>query len=68
MKPKKIYDYQQEREKDVENLAEENERLIHELIEVLDDDICPLPIPTPEQIRARNKAFKKISDEHLKKI
>ena len=52
----------EEREK--ENLIDEIERALHALVS---NDICNLPMPTPEQIRARNKAFKKISDEYLKK-
>ena len=52
----------EEREK--ENLVKEIERALHTLVST---DVCPLPMPTPEQIRARNKAFKKISDEYLKK-
>ena len=47
-----------------EEQEKEMERLVDELIST---DVCPLPIPTPEAIRARNKAFKKISDEYLKK-
>ena len=47
-----------------EEREKEMERLVDELIST---DVCPLPIPTPEAIRARNKAFKKISDEYLKK-
>ncbi len=50
----------EEREK--ENLIDEIERPLHALVS---NDICNLPMPTPEQIRARNKAFKKISDEYL---
>ena len=42
-----------------EKREKEFERLIHELLKVLDDDICPLPIPAPEQIHARKKGFKK---------
>ena len=52
----------EEREK--ENLIDEIERALHALVST---DVCPLPMPTPEQIRARSKAFKKISDEYLKK-
>ena len=50
----------EEREK--ENLIDEIERALHELVS---NDICNLPMPTPEQIRARNKAFKNIIDEYL---
>ena len=52
----------EEREK--ENLVKETERALHALVS---NDICNLPMPTPEQIRARNKAFKNIADEYLKK-
>ena len=52
----------EEREK--ENLIDEIERALHELVS---NDICNLPMPTPEQIRARNKAFKNIADTYLKK-
>ena len=47
-----------------ENLIDEIERALHELVS---NDICNLPMPTPEQIRARNKAFKNIADTYLKK-
>ena len=52
----------EEREK--EKLNDEIEKALHALVS---NDICNLPMPTPEQIRARNKAFKKISDKYLKK-
>ena len=52
----------EEREK--ENLNDEIEKALHALVS---NDICNLPMPTPEQIRARNKAFKNIADEYLKK-
>jgi len=50
----------EEREK--ENLNDEIEKALHALVS---NDICNLPMPTPEQIRARNKAFKNIIDEYL---
>ena len=50
----------EEREK--ENLIDEIERALHALVS---NDICNLPMPTPEAIRARKKAFKNIIDEHL---
>jgi len=53
----------EEREK--ENLNVEIEKALHALVS---NDICNLPMPTPEQIRARNKAFKNIADEYLKKV
>jgi len=46
----------EEREK--ENLNDEIEKALHALVS---NDICNLPMPTPEQIRARNKAFKVVS-------
>ena len=52
----------EEREK--ENLNDEIERALHVL---LSPDICNLPMPTPEQIRARNKGLKDIADTYLKK-
>ena len=48
-----------------EEREKEMERLCDELIEAIDDGPHPHTIPTPEQIRARNKAFKKILDEYL---
>ena len=45
-----------------ENLIDEIERALHELVS---NDICNLPMPTPEAMRARNKALKNIIDEHL---
>ena len=41
-----------------EEREKEMERLCDELIEAIDNGPHPSPIPTPEQIRARNKAFK----------
>ena len=52
----------EEREK--EKLNDEIEKALHALVS---NDICNLPMPTPEQIRVRNKAFKNIADEYLKK-
>ena len=54
----------EEREK--ENLIDEIERALHAL-ENFSTNVCPLPIPTPEEIRARNKSLKNIADEYLKK-
>ncbi len=45
----------EEREK--ENLVKEIERALHALVST---DVCPLPMPTPEQIRARNKSLNDI--------
>ena len=52
----------EEREK--ENLIDEIERALHALVST---DVCPLPIPTPEEIESRNKSLKNIADEYLKK-
>ena len=41
-----------EEEREKENLIDEIERPLHALVS---NDICNLPMPTPEQIRARNK-------------
>ena len=53
-----------EEEREKEKLNDEIEKALHALVS---NDICNLPMPTPEQIRARNKAFKNIADEYLKK-
>ena len=45
-----------------ENLNDEIERALHALVS---NDICNLPMPTPEAIESRNKAFKNIADEYL---
>ena len=59
----------EEREKEFEK---EFERLSDELYKLLNKPPLPCsphPIPTPEwEVCARNKGFKKISDEYLKKI
>ena len=52
----------EEREK--ENLVKEIERALHALVST---DVCPLPMPTPEEIESRNKSLKNIADEFLKK-
>ena len=52
----------EEREK--ENLVKEIEIALQELIS---NDICNLPMPTPEAMRARNKGLKNIEDTYLKK-
>ena len=52
----------EEREK--ENLVKEIERALHTLVST---DVCPLPMPTPEEIESRNKSLKNIADEYLKK-
>ena len=53
----------EEREK--ENLIDEIERALHALVST---DVCPLPMPTPEEIESRNKSLKNIADEYLKKV
>ena len=52
----------EEREK--ENLIDEIERALHALVS---NDICNLPMPTPEAIESRNKGIKDIADTYLKK-
>ena len=52
----------EEREK--ENLIDEIERALHALVST---DVCPLPMPTPEEIQSRNKGLKDIADTYLKK-
>ena len=52
----------EEREK--ENLIDEIERALHALVST---DVCPLPHPNSEDIRARNKFLKNIEDTYLKK-
>ena len=47
-----------------ENLIDEIERALHALVST---DVCPLPMPTPEEIESRNKNLKNIADEYLKK-
>ena len=48
-----------------ENLNDEIERALHALVS---NDICNLPMPTPEEIESRNKSLKNIADEYLKKV
>ena len=45
----------EEREKD--KLNDEIEKALHALVS---NDICNLPMPTPEQVRARNKSLNDI--------
>ena len=47
-----------------ENLIDEIERALHALVST---DVCPLPLPTPEEIQSRNKSLKNIADSYLKK-
>ena len=48
----------EEREK--ENLNEEIERALHAIVST---DVCPLPIPTPEEIQSKKELCKIILDE-----
>ena len=52
------------KEREKENLVKEIERALHALVST---DVCPLPMPTPEEIESRNKSLKNIVDEFLKK-
>jgi len=54
-----------EEEREKENLIDEIERALHALVST---DVCPLPMPTPEEIESRNKSLKNIADEYLKKV
>ena len=51
-------------ESEKENLVKEIERALHALVST---DVCPLPMPTPEEIESRNKSLKNIADTYLKK-
>ena len=53
-----------EEEREKENLNDEIERALHALVS---NDICNLPMPTPEAIESRNKGLKHIADTYLKK-
>ena len=53
-----------EKEREKENLVKEIERALHALVST---DVCPLPMPTPEEIESRNKSLKNIADTYLKK-
>ena len=53
-----------EEEWEKENLVKEIERALQALVST---DVCPLPMPTPEEIESRNKSLKNIADEYLKK-
>ena len=48
----------EEREK--ENLNEEIERALHAIVST---DVCPLPIPTPEEIQSKKELCKIILDK-----
>ena len=45
-------------ESEKENLVKEIERALHALVST---DVCPLPMPTPEEIESRNKSLKNIA-------
>ena len=51
-----------EEEREKENLVKEIERALHALVNS-STDVCPLPLPTPEEISARSKFVKNITDE-----
>ena len=53
-----------EEEREKENLTDKIERALHALVST---DVCPLPMPTPEEMESRNKGLKNIADEYLKK-
>ena len=55
-----------EEEREKENLVKEIERALHALVNS-STDVCPLPMPTPEEIESRNKSLKNIAYEYLKK-
>ena len=48
------------KEREKENLVKEIERALHALVST---DVCPLPIPTPEEIESRKELCKIIFDE-----
>ena len=48
------------KEREKENLNEEIERALHALVST---DVCPLPIPTPEEIQSKKELCKIILDE-----
>jgi predicted aldo/keto reductase-like oxidoreductase len=50
----------EEREK--ENLIDEIERALHALVNS-STDVCPLPMPTPEEIQSKKELCKIILDE-----
>ena len=52
-----------EEEREKEKLVGEIERALHALVST---DVCPLPMPTPEEIQSRKELCKIILDE-LKK-
>ena len=48
-----------EEEREKENLIDEIERALHELVS---NDICNLPMPTPEEIQSKKELCKIILD------
>ena len=49
-----------EKEREKENLFKEIERALHALVST---DVCPLPMPTPEEIESKKELCKIILDE-----
>ena len=49
-----------EKEREKENLVKEIERALHALVST---DVCPLPMPTPEEIQSKKELCKMILDE-----
>ena len=49
-----------EEEREKENLVKEIERALHALVST---DVCPLPMPTPEEIESKKELCKIILDE-----
>ena len=52
------------KEREKENLVKEIERALHALVST---DVCPLPMPTPEEIQSKKELCKIILDK-LKKV
>ena len=48
------------KEREKENLVKEIERALHALVST---DVCPLPMPTPEEIQSKKELCKIILDE-----
>ena len=48
------------KEREKENLVKEIERALHALVST---DVCPLPMPTPEEIESKKELCKIILDE-----
>ena len=43
------------KEREKENLVKEIERALHALVST---DVCPLPMPTPEEIQSKKELYK----------